>query len=193
MPLFGPTVVVVRQGRVLLQLREDTRTWCLPGGAVEAGESLAQAAVREVREETGLEVVLERLVGVYSKPRWRRGGGHDVLFLARPVGGDLSLADPGETVAVRYFAPDGLPEGLWWTHRRMIADALAGAAGVAVTLDAVWPFPQEIDRAELRALAERDPGIATRVLGALCDHPGPEAERPEVPPPPWAPSAEVER
>jgi ADP-ribose pyrophosphatase YjhB (NUDIX family) len=193
LPIFGPAVVVVHRGRVLLQLREDTATWCLPGGAIEPGESLAQAVVREVREETGLEVVLECLVGVYSKPRWRRGGGHDVVFRARPVGGDLSRADPAETVEARYFAPDALPEGLWWTHRRMLADALAGAAGVAVALDAVWPFSQEIDRAELRALAERDPGVATRVLDALCAHPGPAAERPEVPPPPWTLPADAER
>jgi ADP-ribose pyrophosphatase YjhB (NUDIX family) len=184
MPNFGAAVVVVDRGRVLLQLQEDTATWCLPGGAIESGETLAQAAVREVREETGLDVVLERLVGVYSKPRWRRGGGHDVVFRTRPVGGDLSRADPTETVEARFFAPDALPERLWWTHRRMLADALAGAAGVAVALDAVWPFPQEIDRGDLRALAERDPGVVPRVLDALCAHPGPQAERPEVPPPP---------
>jgi ADP-ribose pyrophosphatase YjhB (NUDIX family) len=183
MPIFGVTVVVVESGRVLLQLREDTATWCLPGGAIEPGESLAQAAVREVREETGLDVVLEGVVGVYSKPRWRRGGGHDVVFRARPVGGDLSLADPAETVEARFFAPGELPERLWWTHRRMLADALAGAAGVAVALDAMWPFPQEVDRKDLRALAERDPTVAARVLDALCVHPGPQAERPEAPPP----------
>jgi 8-oxo-dGTP pyrophosphatase MutT (NUDIX family) len=185
-PIFGPTVVVVQAGRVLLQLREDTATWCLPGGAIEPGESLAEAAVREVREETGLEVVLECVVGVYSKPRWRRGGGHDVVFRARPVGGDLSRADPAETLDVRYFAPDALPERLWWTHRRMLADALAGAVGVAVALDAVWPFPQAVDRGDLPALAAHDPTVAARVLDALCTHPGPQAERPEAPPPPPA-------
>ena len=100
------------------------------------------------------------------------------------MGNDLSRADPAETAAVRYFAPDALPERLWWTHRRMLADALAGAAGVAVALDAVWPFSQEIDRGDLRALAARDPSVVPRVLDALCVHPGPQAERPEVPLPP---------
>jgi ADP-ribose pyrophosphatase YjhB (NUDIX family) len=193
MPIFGVTAVVVQRGRVLLQLREDTATWCLPGGAIEAGESLAQAAVREVREETGLEVALEGLVGVYSKPRWRRGGGHDIVFRARPIGGALSQTDPAETLEVRFFAPDALPERFWWTHRRMLADALSGATGVAVALDAVWPFPQEIDRGDLRALAAHDPGVAPRVLDALCVHPGPQAERPEVPPPaaPEAPRGRI--
>jgi 8-oxo-dGTP diphosphatase len=193
MPIFGPTVVVMQQGRVLLQLRADSRIWCLPGGAIEPGESVAQAAVREVREETGLEVVLEGLVGVYSKPRWRRGGGHEIVFRARPVGGDLARADPGETAEARYFAPGELPERLWWTHRRILADALAGAAGAVVTLDAVWPFPQAVDRAEVLARAEGDPDLATRLLDTVCVHPGPEAERSEVPPLPWAPPAGVER
>jgi 8-oxo-dGTP pyrophosphatase MutT (NUDIX family) len=54
MPVFGVTVAVLAEGRVLLQLRADQPVWNLPGGLVESGESLAAAAIREVREETGL-------------------------------------------------------------------------------------------------------------------------------------------
>jgi ADP-ribose pyrophosphatase YjhB (NUDIX family) len=57
---LGVNVAVIEDGRVLLTQREDFPVWCLPGGGVDPGESLAQAAVREVREETGLEVELER-------------------------------------------------------------------------------------------------------------------------------------
>jgi ADP-ribose pyrophosphatase YjhB (NUDIX family) len=56
------------QRRVLLTRRTDNGQWCLPGGAVEAGESVAEACEREVWEETGLRVQVKRLVGVYSDP-----------------------------------------------------------------------------------------------------------------------------
>jgi 8-oxo-dGTP pyrophosphatase MutT (NUDIX family) len=55
-------------GRLLLQQRSDGGQWGLPGGCVETGESLHEAVVREVREETGLTVVPDRLVGVHSRP-----------------------------------------------------------------------------------------------------------------------------
>lgn len=88
MPTLGVTVAVIEDGRVLVTKRADLPVWCLPGGGVDASESLAQAAVREVREETGLEVALTRLVGVYSRPRWYRGGAHEVLFAAQRIGGE---------------------------------------------------------------------------------------------------------
>jgi 8-oxo-dGTP pyrophosphatase MutT (NUDIX family) len=181
MPTFGPTVVVVQDGKVLLQLREDATVWNHPGGAIEPGESLAQAAVREVREETGLEVRLTRLVGIYSRPKWRRGGGHDVTFAARPVGGDLTLALPDETLDVRFFDPAHLPDRLLWWHRRMIADALSDAReGRVWSQNVVWPFPQEVDRRAALEEARRDPAAGARWLDALCVLPKPEDECLEV-------------
>ena len=56
-------------GRILLQRRSDNGLWGLPGGSVEIGESVRDAIVREVREETGLTVEVLRLIGVYSDPR----------------------------------------------------------------------------------------------------------------------------
>jgi ADP-ribose pyrophosphatase YjhB (NUDIX family) len=123
MPTLGVEIAIIRSGQILLTRREDFETWCLPGGNVDAGESTAQAAMREAREETGLDVQLERLVGIYSMPRWGRGGAHIVVFAARPAGGGLR-PQPGEVVAVRYFDPDALPEPLLGWHRQRIWDAL---------------------------------------------------------------------
>jgi len=89
MPTFGVSVAVIQNGQILLTQRSDLPIWVLPGGAVDDGESLAQAAIRETREETGLEVELTRLVGVYSRPHWRNDGDHSTLFAARPIGGNL--------------------------------------------------------------------------------------------------------
>ncbi len=61
-------IVVDDQGRILMQRRSDNSRWALPGGVMDIGESTADTAVREVREETGLEVVPEYIVGVYSDP-----------------------------------------------------------------------------------------------------------------------------
>ena len=61
-------VIFNRRGRLLLPQRSDGGQWGLPGGSVEIGESVREAVVREVREETGLTVAARRLVGVYSAP-----------------------------------------------------------------------------------------------------------------------------
>ena len=67
MPTYGVEIAVFDAGKVLLIKRRDFQVWALPGGGIDAGESVAQAAVRETREETGLEVELQHLVGVYSR------------------------------------------------------------------------------------------------------------------------------
>ncbi|MEW2163878.1 NUDIX domain-containing protein [Streptomyces sp. NPDC007084] len=104
-------VVVDEAGRVLLQRRTDNDRWALPGGRMELGESLPDCAVRETREETGLDVELVGLVGTYTNP------GHvfayddgevrqefSICFLARPTGGELAVSD--ESTDVRWFTPD---------------------------------------------------------------------------------------
>jgi 8-oxo-dGTP pyrophosphatase MutT (NUDIX family) len=64
-------LVVDPQGRILLEKRSDSGMWGLPGGAVDTGESITMAALREVKEETGLEVRITRVIGVYSEPTRR--------------------------------------------------------------------------------------------------------------------------
>lgn len=178
MPLFGPVVAVIRNGQVLLQLREDVQLWNLPGGAVEPGESLVEAAVREVREETGLQVRLTRLVGVYSRPKWRDGGAHSMLFAAAPVGGDL-VTSTDETLDAGFFDPAKLPHPFFGWHRRMIADALAGTGGSVVwTQNVSWPAG--MDRQEVVARTRRDRLFAEELVATFTRPPGPDDERLEV-------------
>src|SRR3712207_1046342 len=92
MTIMGAAVAIIRDGRILLTKREDFEVWCLPGGHVDPGESVAAAAIREAREELGLEVRLTRLVGIYSKPNWPNGGMHIVVFAAERIGGALQPA-----------------------------------------------------------------------------------------------------
>jgi ADP-ribose pyrophosphatase YjhB (NUDIX family) len=150
----GVAVAVLHGGRVLLTKREDFEVWCLPGGGLEPGESVAQAAVREVREETGLEVALTRLVGVYSRPQWTFGATCLLFLAARPAGGALR-PDPREVVEAGYFAADALPAPLFGHHQAAIRAALAGVSGAAWSNDAAWPFPGAATRQELYDLRDR--------------------------------------
>jgi ADP-ribose pyrophosphatase YjhB (NUDIX family) len=117
-------------GAILLQRRSDNGLWGLPGGSVEIGESVTAAAVREVWEETGLVVEVERLIGVYSDPsfqvvRYRDGNVVHYIntFLAcRIVGGTLQTCE--ESLELRFFDPKRLPEDLLYTHRIRVEDAI---------------------------------------------------------------------
>jgi 8-oxo-dGTP diphosphatase len=142
MPTLGVIVAILRDEQIVVVKQASFAHWSLPGGGVDAGESLAQAAIREAREETGLEVRLTRLVGVYSWPRWRRGGNHEILFAARPVGGVLRpIAD--DVLEARAVDPDHLPEPFAWWHRQALQDALSGVSGFAWSLDLAWPFADD--------------------------------------------------
>src|SRR5260370_11215302 len=61
-------VVVDGEGRILLQRRSDSGNWALPGGSMDIGETFARSVIREVKEETGIDVRIERIVGIYSDP-----------------------------------------------------------------------------------------------------------------------------
>lgn len=107
-------------GRILIGLRRDANWWNLPGGGMEVGETVEQTVIREVREETGLEVEVERLVGVYSKPQKQEVV---LTFLCRITGGTL-LASSEENRENHYFPTDALPQNLLPKHRQRIEDAL---------------------------------------------------------------------
>lgn len=106
----GATAVVQRSdGRLLVALRRDNGLWHFPGGYLDLGENAAQALVRELREETGLWVTPQRLMGVFSPPSlWIYPNGDQIqsvvaLFYCSPAGGSLRISDPENS------------ELAWWT------------------------------------------------------------------------------
>jgi len=105
--------------RVLLAHRRDIDWWNLPGGGMELGETVEEAVKREVLEETGLQVEVEQLVGVYSKPQKQEVV---LTFRCRKVGGVLTETE--ESRECRYFLPDDLPVNTLPKHRQRILDAL---------------------------------------------------------------------
>ncbi len=120
------------QGAILLQRRRDTGQWALPMGKMEIGETPTDCAIRETREETGVDVEVTGLVGIYSDPAhvvaYTDGEvrqEYEVTLLARPVGGAPSAND--EASDVGWFTPDELGAlDIHPTMRRQIADYLAG-------------------------------------------------------------------
>jgi ADP-ribose pyrophosphatase YjhB (NUDIX family) len=106
-PKVAVGVVATKDGRILLVQRNHEPKmgeWSFPSGFVDAGERVEEAAVREVREEAGVEVALQGLLGVYSR------AGERVIFIAyagEVIDGEAAPGD--EAIAVDYFDPDRMP------------------------------------------------------------------------------------
>ena len=115
-------VIFDEAGRVLLSHRRDCDFWNLPGGGVESGEAPWQAVVREAREETGLEVAVERLIGLYS---WLHEDEIIFVFLCRATGGAL-MTHTDETDGADYFPLDALPANTFYEHIARVHDAALG-------------------------------------------------------------------
>lgn len=133
-------VIFDDEGKVLVSRRVDSGWFNLPGGGVDPGESAPEGLVREVREETGLEVEVGQLVGVYSKPQK-----HEMVlvFRARVTGGALSPSDEADYHT--YVRPEELDAvKLLPKHRERIDDALRGDA-LAVIKDQREPSLQAAD------------------------------------------------
>ena len=136
------SAVVRRSGRgreILLMKRSDNSHWGLPGGYVEPGESVEVATEREVREETGYEIEVGRLVGVYSDPGTQvieYEGGRRVqavnLCFEAVAHSQGELITPEETLEVGFFDTRALPEPFVPIHQLRVADALDASDGVRV-------------------------------------------------------------
>lgn len=129
---LGATAIIYDEtgARVLLTRRADNGQWCLPGGATDSGESVAEGCEREVFEETGLGVRVRRLVGVYSDPDqlviYPDGNKVHVValsFEAEIVGGKLGLSN--ETTDAGFFSISEMETmPMLGNHRRRVEDAL---------------------------------------------------------------------
>ena len=113
----GSALVTDEAGWVLLHRRADSGNWALPGGTMDIGETLGQCIIREVKEETGLDIQITGLLGIYTDPQhviaYADGEVRqefNITYLGRVVGGSLAVSD--ESTEVRFIDPtefDQLP------------------------------------------------------------------------------------
>ena len=118
-------------GEILLQKRADNGWWGLPSGYVDVGESVEQAAIREIWEETGIRTRLKKLVGIYSDPQHNVIGAYPdgsliqfviLIFECEYQSGELQISD--ESTDIGYFAPGSLPGNTEHCDVQAIRDAL---------------------------------------------------------------------
>ena len=126
--VYATACIVDDAGRLLWQQRSDFGWWGLPGGVLELDEDLATCAVREAEEETGLQVEVVGLVGVYTSPDYdvKYPNGDEVqqitfCFKARVAGGELRSDPESETLDLRWLEPGVIPETAPW-YRQMALD-----------------------------------------------------------------------
>lgn len=130
--LLGCSAVVFDEKRekLLLTRRTDNGRWCLPGGALDPGETVTESCIREVREETGLDVEVVRLVGVYSDPHrlieYADGNRFHLIslhFETRVLGGELAYSS--ETSEFLWTIPGDIGQvDLMEHHVERVSDSL---------------------------------------------------------------------
>lgn len=124
--------------KILLTRRSDNNQWCLPGGGVDAGETLRGACLREVFEETGLRIRTHRLIGVYSDPNclvvYPDGNAFHIVALSfeATIEDESEASATDEVLESKYFCPEDIESiELFQFHKQRVLDAFASHG---------WPF-----------------------------------------------------
>jgi 8-oxo-dGTP diphosphatase len=124
------TAIIEFSQNKLLLIKRDTVPfkgyWALPGGRAEPGEIAEQTIVREVKEETGLDVEVVRKIGEYHEQGIQDGVEYDyypACFLAKVVGGEMRKQQ-GEIQEIQLFSVEEVPENLAFVHNQMVKDYL---------------------------------------------------------------------
>lgn len=132
---FSGACITNEKGEILLQKRSNSdNIWGLPGGAVELGESIEEAAIREIKEETGLDIKVEYLIGVYSKyftnyPNGDKAQSICYLFKGTVESGSITI-DNQETFDLRFFDKDKIPPLFVQQHADAIYDFYENKRGI---------------------------------------------------------------
>ena len=124
--IFAGGCILNEKGEVLLQRRGDSNKWGLPGGAIELGETPHMAAIREVKEETGFDVEVNNLIGIYTDcnleyPNGDKAQSICIAFELNVVGGQM-YCDKEETLELKYFPFDKIPEMFCKQHEDILCD-----------------------------------------------------------------------
>lgn len=111
--VFAGGCLFDENGRVLLQKRGDSGKWGFPGGAIELDETPEEAAIREVKEETGLDVGIDSFMGIYTDCNMKYPNGDEaysicIMYKLKALGGKMTC-DNVETIELKYFSIDELP------------------------------------------------------------------------------------
>ena len=131
---FVGGVIRDQEGRILLQRRADKNKWGFPGGAMELGESAKETAIREIKEETGLDVEVSKLIGIYTAYYDEYPNGDRAqtiaIFLEFNVTGGQIIESNEETLELCYFALTDFPELVNQQHMDAFEDIKNGKYGV---------------------------------------------------------------
>ena len=138
----GVGVLVAHDGLILLEKREDCGMWGCPGGRIDPGESITQTAIRETKEETNIDIKVDKIFGIYSDPRYgtvRRYLGDsysqqiiDIYLLAHPLTFDIKKSQ--ESLDVKFFELYDLPSNIVPYSTEVIDDFIKGEYNMTTIL-----------------------------------------------------------